>query len=459
MRKRDVALAIIIILSLIIGGLFGFYFYLNKTGQTSPLTSYFSNSGTGLFGFFGTKKPTTVSNSPNLSASSTNNAPTTNEGVVIPYLRHIYFLPVSGADFVTRDIYATSSEPTNLSTSTKPAIKKTPKSIGKIEIIRFVDRATGRIIETASTTLNLYRVDNTTVPKVYEALFVNDGNSVIYRGLLGLSDVITSQFGKLQVTSSTSTDQDLILNDLPLNITNISVSPTKDQVFYISNSGYRGTVSNPNGSLKVPAFNTPLKEWISQWPSKNIITLTTKSSGTAPGFMYFLNPQTKSYFKILGYVDGLTTLTSPDTNKVLYSQSIDNNLKLWLLDRKTGISRELFNTTLPEKCVWANKTPDLAYCAVPESIPGGMYPDAWYQSLIGFTDDIWSINTKTGESRLILKPSNVIANTSLDIINPVLSKNDDYLMFMNKADLSLWGYMITPPVVATSTATTTKKVK
>jgi len=50
---------------------------------------------------------------------------------------------------------------------------------------------------------------------------------------------------------------------------------------------------------------------------------------------------------------------------------------------------------------------------------------------------VWKINAKTGATNRILTPQSV-ANTTMDITNLVLSAKEDYLLFTNKKDLSLW---------------------
>ena len=93
--------------------------------------------------------------------------------------------------------------------------------------------------------------------------------------------------------------------------------------------------------------------------------------------------------------------------------------------------------TLPEKCIWSNTDSKIIYCAVPKNFPAGDYPDAWYQGLVNFTDDIWLINTDTMASTLIFDLEKQ-ANKNLDITDLHLDKNDNFLFFTNKTDMTLW---------------------
>ena len=76
-------------------------------------------------------------------------------------------------------------------------------------------------------------------------------------------------------------------------------------------------------------------------------------------------------------------------------------------------------------------------CGIPQRIPGGQYPDSWYQGLVSFRDVIWKIDTTTNTTSLILTPE-----PSFDIIKPQLSPDRSYLYFINKSDQTLWSYRI-----------------
>ena len=92
------------------------------------------------------------------------------------------------------------------------------------------------------------------------------------------------------------------------------------------------------------------------WPNAETITLATKPSSTAPGYLFFIDSRTGAENKILGAINGLTALTSSSTKNILYSESSDGSIKLAQVNTKTGLDRGLSFKTLPEKCVWSKKT-------------------------------------------------------------------------------------------------------
>ncbi len=464
--KRSTIIAIIIIfVSIVAGGVLGFYFYLNSS---STARNQFGPQGvnTGTVGspgvntsvvFPGNASSTQPTQTPEITATSS-----TSTLAAIPALRHIYTEPTAGMHFFMRDIFATTTpltetivvaNGTTTATTTRTVKPTTPKLIGKMEIMEFMDRGTGHIYETASNTLAITKTSITTHPKTYEALFVGPG-SVIMRGLHGDSDTIKTQFGNLRLTTPTSSEKTLVVQDLGDGMQQVVLSPNKARMFYLQNKKPIGVISNLDGTGVANTFDSPFREWIASWPNDKTITITTKASSFAKGYMYTINTGTQALQKVIGDKNGLTTLMSPDGNKVIYSESKGGTPNLYVLDVRTGIVINLFFRTLSEKCVWSNQETDVAFCAVPQDVAFGDYPDAWYQGLIFFSDDIWKINTRTGETRLLAKLSK-LSDQAIDVVNPVLNPTETLLMFNNKIDLSLWGLRTVNDSTATSTATTT----
>lgn len=469
--KRSTTIAIaVIFLSIAIGGVLGFYFYLNakdkkettQFGRTAPNTGEFGNPSVDkTITLPGNASTTQSEQSPEIVATTTNQ--NESKAVVIPDLRQIYSSPVSGVSFFTKDIFATTSAITESSTiavgttstvSTKVIKPAERKLLGKMEIIQFLDRANGHMYETATSTLELTKVSNTTVPKVYEASILTR-ETVLMRGLYNKTDVIETKYGKQILLTPTSTEKTLLTQTLPQDMREMAISPNKTRIFYIQNKNPLGVISNVDGTSAVTAFESAFKEWLPAWPTEKTITLTTKPSSFVPGFMYTLNTSTRALQKVMGGIMGLTTLMSPDGRKVLYSQSSGGSPNLYIQNLNDGSNRNLFFRTFSEKCTWSKKEIDIVFCAVPQDVAFGDYPDAWYQGLIFFTDDIWRINTKTGETKLIAK-LNQLSNDAIDVVNPTLNTLETHMVFNNKIDLSLWSLKIVKDLPkATSTASTT----
>jgi hypothetical protein len=223
---------------------------------------------------------------------------------------------------------------------------------------------------------------------------------------------------------------------LPENSTDISISPDTLKIFYLFNSGNGavGVTSGLSDSKKSQIFDSPFTEWLSFWPNKNMITLTTKPSANVPGYMYAVNPDKKDFNKILGNINGLTTLTSPNGKLVLYG---NNNLSLNIYNIDTREVNPLGLRTLPEKCVWG-KASDAIYCAVPKFIDAKEYPDAWYMGETSFSDEIWKIYIANGNATIISDMVSINGTENIDGIKLALDENENYLFFVNKKDSYLW---------------------
>jgi hypothetical protein len=219
-------------------------------------------------------------------------------------------------------------------------------------------------------------------------------------------------------------------------------------------------ISNFDGSKPSAVWSSPISDWLVSWPTAKNLILTTKPSVDIPGYSYLLNIATKNYTRIIGDINGLTILASPNLSTILYSESDSNAnpLSLTAYGVKSASTQALPIKTLPEKCVWSSIKTSIFYCAVPDNLPNASYPDDWYKGVISFSDSIWRIDLATGESKYLANLSQM-SGQSIDATRLALDSREDYLTFINKRDLTLWGLQIatTTPASTSSSATSTKK--
>ncbi len=479
-RRTFVTILIVIFFLILI--VFGIIFYLSTTGKIttflSPKTS--TNNGSSNFDFNSNQDGELQANPANIAEPAANNTPIRPDE--IPALRHIYKDPVAGAGFA----YIQHKYSTTSINNKQVVITET------VPLIRIVDRAKGYIFETATSTLFNTRITNTTVPKTYESLFGIDGNGVLLRTLANDSDTIVSYFGRVKskfpetITSTTTSsttgkttvttliaatttyssvpDSYSITGDfLSNNIKILTLSPDTNKLFYLSTSegGATGITLDLLTGQKTAIFSDILTQWNAQWGSADVVTISNLPSGISDGAAYSFNVKTRVLSRLVGPFVGLTALSSQVVNNntlTLIGRAENDLLTLSSFNEKNKSLVQLALKTLPEKCVWSKKTEGLAYCAVPKTIPIGTYPDAWYQGFVSFNDDIWSINVITGETRIKQRFVAIKPEQQIDGINLMLNKTEDYLIFTNRNDLSLWGLrLINPPkpLPITSTASTT----
>jgi hypothetical protein len=323
--------------------------------------------------------------------------------------------------------------------TTKPVAPPTEMALA----LRYVAKATGNIYETFADTIQEGQFSTTTIPEVYDAYFGNNGNSVAMRYLQNDGETIATFIGNLpkEIFGADMVANNKIMGSLlPNNIKSISLSPDGSSMFYLFDSGddMIGTTLNFATNKKVQIFDSPFTEWSSVWGNSKTITLTTKPASGIPGYVYEMDQKGKNFNQILGNINGLTTLESPDGKLLLYG---DDGLNLSVYNINTNTSTLLGVKTMPEKCVWSDDSATI-YCAVPKYIPALQYPDAWYQGEVSFDDQFWKIDIATGNTTMLVDPITMPDGQKIDGIKLAVDSGENYLFFVNKKDSYLWEFSL-----------------
>lgn len=260
-----------------------------------------------------------------------------------------------------------------------------------------------------------------------------------------MTEICDNQQEKIARTEFDQLDKKYTISGffLPQNITSISMNPAGDRVFYIQedNIGVIGIIRNLITETKKTIFESPFKEWTSQWETINSIELTTKPSYDINGFSYNLTADTGRYFKSLKETKGLTTKESPDGTYLLIHESDTNSPKLSIYDRETKRKRPLNIQTHTDKCTWSDNSKHL-YCGMPGSLGyGNEYPDIWYQGIETYSDSLWKINAETLQEDLLSDiPREYSKNIDIEMIN--IDDKSEYLYFIDKKTEFLWSYRL-----------------
>jgi len=392
---------------------------------------------------YGGELPCTYTPAPNIKLKKVSSIPIA--GYVVFSDERLKAIPVVTPNGTPTTNSSTTPSGTNTTQNTtgttgiQKTTKPTPPPTEFAPALRYVDRATGNIYETFADTIQEKQFSETVIPKIYEAFFGNKGEAVVMRYLNGDARTIETFLGSLPAEllgGDTTGNNEIKGVSLPDDIEDMSISPDTGSAFYLFDVGNDtvGTTINLTTNKKVQVFDSPFNEWLSFWPNSKTITLTTKPASGIPGYMYALSLSNKSFSKVFGGINGLTTLASPDGKMVLYA---DDGLTLSVYHEDTKTSDLLGVKTLPDKCVWGQAS-DVIYCAVPKSIGGGEYPDSWYQGEVSFSDQVWKIDVKTGNTTMITDPLTISGGEDIDGIKLTLDDGDNYLFFVNKKDSYLW---------------------
>lgn len=410
-RKTAIIITIFTALLAIIGVLAWYLFLLpqNGVGGETGINKIIST-------FFPSGRETTEDKIPDNRQQTEEKEETSNENQPAPIIREISSNPVAGFEIIENK-------------------KEGPSA-------RYMESETGNIYNAPLAIISKARLTNTTIPKVREAIFMPNGEMVVARYLDDDGVTIKSFSGKInlpKIATGTSTEGELQGEFLRDNIVNI-VSTEENKIFYtvVENNGALGILANADGSKPTKVFSSAIREWLPQWLKGNSLYINTKASSGSPGHIFKVNTSNGDQTKIIGGILGLTSNFDPKNSDFIYN---DNSLKLFSYNLKTKKSSELSLKTLAEKCAWTNE-PDLTiYCGIPDKVEPAEYPDDWYKGIVSFKDELWKIDMVTGGLTLITQ-FNETTSKYLDIINPKVSKDGNYLVFINKNDMSLWSVRV-----------------
>ena len=361
----------------------------------------------------------------------------------IPRLRKLSDTPTAGSVAFERP---TGSSETFVS---EDGVEETREA--SVTIFRYIERATGHLFEARENSQTQTRLSNTTVPKVYDALFAPDGDHVLLRILAEDGETVETLAATVTAKSTTSPETFQLVADgyslegSFLSPNTISADISENGLTYLipNNKGGSSLITSDFDDLsKRIVFESPLQEWIVERISGNNASINTKADSRVDGFMYFVNLITGQSEKIIGELSGLTTLISPDEKWMVYSLSRENELDLFARNIDLGSTINLGLQTLPEKCAFGRDNNDILFCAAPSQIERVPYPESWYQGLVSFEDNLWRINLDTEEFDQVLGDREEV-NQSFDITKLQVSPRDEFVLFVNKKDQTLWSLDVT----------------
>ena len=397
-----------LIVLIIIAGLAYWFLFMRQSVTTTSSNTTSTDSTFSPFNKNGKQGTSNPNNSTSTNASSS-------QAMVVPSLRLLSSTPIGG--------YGASTT-------------------ARTTFVRWIDRGRGNILEATEGLDGIDTLSNTLLPKTYDSVWSKDLSGFIGTILGDDDQTVSTLFASitLQATSSSDAPYQLRGKNLPDGIVSYASSPKKDKVllFVIQNGQGIGYVAPFNGGTAVQIFSTPITQVNVEWPEDNTIAITTKGSAADNGFLYFVNPKTGVWKKILGPVAGLSTKVSHDAKYVLFSATDGSDgLLTAIYSVASTTSSDAVIKTLADKCAWGNFYKEVVYCAVPFKPVSGTYPDDWYRGNLSTVDKMWQLNAKTGEIHLV---SSIFteAKRNIDAYKLDLDSKDNYLFFINKGDLSFW---------------------
>ena len=299
-------------------------------------------------------------------------------------------------------------------------------------IIRYLEKATGHIYDAPTYSNNINRISNTTIPKIQEVYFTNNGKEILAQYQTD-NNFIETFYASI---TSTSTEKALSGSILNGEVVNISVSP-QGNIFYLENNqnGSIGSISTIKNRVRKNVWSFPLKDFYSDFIDENNVILTTKTSASTSGFTYTLNINTGKLTPVLQNITGLTTKAG--NGNIVFS----NENRFFHYSMKTNSQTEMSPKTFPDKCVFDKTKTDIFYCAVPKSNINRSVLDLWYMGMTELSDDIWVYNAEEDTSKRLVDLKEE-AGENIDIDKMDINKNGDFLIFRNKINGNLWSLKV-----------------
>jgi len=307
--------------------------------------------------------------------------------------------------------------------------------------VRYIESATGHSYKVNPAAPTPERITNTTIPKVYEAKWQKNGSGVLLRYLKDDGETIETYYGVIK-KAKTGEGNELQGTFLSAGIEEIALSPDGKDVLYLREENGSGVfyTSRLGSDARRKLFVSPLREWSLLWPKSNQALIFTKPSVASPGFLATLSTDTGHFETPYSGASGLTVGAGAGPY-VLIGESVGSSFSQRVFNTNTRAVANMPLLTLPEKCVFSPVKTTIIYCGVPRDIPKMAYPDAWYQGIAQFADELWMADLETGNVEL-LSDLGRESGAPFDLVD--ISTNDDasYLIFRNKRDSLLWSYKL-----------------
>lgn len=297
------------------------------------------------------------------------------------------------------------------------------------DMVRYAEQGTGHIYEINLTTGEERRVSGTTIPRVTEAQFSDDGT---YVALTSITQSIRDVFAG---TITASADSGSITGqNLPPGADEIDLDGSK--VYYIladeeGTTGFRLDLATNDQAI---LFEVPFTQIRMIWPYSEIYfynrVATAFQSGlyqiTSTGF----TPISRAAFGRVALLnDEMTVLTETTTTELIATAQVRGGSK----ETPLGV------VTLPEKCVFDAIVADTLLCAAPIETPDQNYLTAWYQGVVTSNDFLWEVDLTTGEAALLSDFTGESGRT-IDVRAMQSDAVTNNLYFINKIDNTLWLY-------------------
>ena len=399
---RLVMIAIVVVA---LGGLLGWYYFLQGAQQQTNAQSAARGYGSVAPSFTGSAGSTYQN-----AASTLGGAETTSTPGPVSRLWEVSQVPIAGFG------WEGNSTPT----------------------LRFVERSSGNVLEASPSNGSVVRLTDTLRAEIYQALLTRDG-SVLERSVDQNGTIVTFAGVAASSSASTATSSPDTLQGIEFaqNIRAIAADPLSDTLYYTISepSGISLVSTNWAGQKEKQLFTSAITQWHLFADGDGTVILLQAPADGVEGYAYRL--QKGGSLSLLAQAPGLTLLPNASSSALMYGASQGGQLSLFVQSSANASPARVSLQTVADKCAWAPGKSLIAYCGAPTQVPSQQFLDDWYKGIVHTSDKFYEIDAQAASTTLLYDPSGG-AQAALDVEDPMVDPTGQYIAFINAADQSLW---------------------
>ena len=312
-------------------------------------------------------------------------------------------------------------------------------------IVSVVEQGEGNRYRISTSPYSISKVGGGEFIKVKKAeIFSNNSSLLLYENPIDETS-IKSSF--VAFNSTISSDQPQSFEDDIITTRNENTLLFFTKKINNENVGFLVDVDRPSNTKVV--WRSGFSSWIPRWERGSLILIQTPISKFTKGYSYLINTLEEGLpiFRPVEPRFGGGIYFDESSEYYIAHESRVNNFFGESFVRGGDDINIKIPLTLPEKCDGFNA---VFICGLPDTIPkktisgyDTIYPDSWYQGDLLLNDAIYIIDGLTGSINILLSPEqddydDLTGNIALDVINPYITDQGEYLFFINKHDSSLW---------------------
>lgn len=288
----------------------------------------------------------------------------------------------------------------------------------------WADKATGNIYKAYEPDWSPLRITNTTIPNTINAVFLNNGNTVVLEQYNKEKNTINTIIADIPRTNNGAGDSLTNMSNLSDNIKSLDVSKDGTRLYLVVGLTNGSAIYQMDPSDKKPEqiISSPISDLEVKYLDKDNLILYQRPSSVLQTSAYKLNIKNKKLNLI--YKDyGLTVLG--DSDKFIYNTNLNTYTEV--NNQKT---KRISNTIVADKCKISNSS-SFVICANPKNIDNINIPDDWYDYSY-YTNDSLVLYGLDYEEYTFLSDLSTASGESFDVDSINISNNNNYISMSNR---------------------------